>query len=284
MLLLGLGGAFVAYLTLHRIDPDANRLDLAKTALAVVAGSGAGAGLYVAYRRQRTAEANIMIAHTNSAREQSNSDRELDKLFTERYGRAVEQLGHDNPAIRLGGVTALARIAQDSSRDQDTCLKLLCTYVRMSSVRYPEDDLAEREVRSTALGEIALQLRRNGTPRAWRRPRIDLRGTRIHDLDFSRCVIENAEFDGAVFTGKTRFNEAVFDGPVWFTGCVFEGPVRFKGAQFGSHAGFGGARFDPDTSFAGAVFNPSKPPVWPDDFPEPGDIHLGVPTGVRSER
>ncbi|WP_153342324.1 hypothetical protein [Nocardia aurantia] len=50
--------------------------------------------------------------------------------FTERYPKAVEQPGHQTAAIRIGGVTAPARIADDSQQDRSTCLTLLCTYLR----------------------------------------------------------------------------------------------------------------------------------------------------------
>lgn len=37
--------------------------------------------------------------------------------ITDRFGRAVDQLGSDQFTIRLGGVYALERIARDSPRD-----------------------------------------------------------------------------------------------------------------------------------------------------------------------
>ena len=88
--LLGLGtiGALAVYLLLIAFVPGASgtRLDAMKTALLVVAGSGAGAGLYVQYRKQQTDEAKSALDHANSRRDQ-------DKLFTERYTQAVAQLG-----------------------------------------------------------------------------------------------------------------------------------------------------------------------------------------------
>src|SRR5437762_5625162 len=39
--------------------------------------------------------------------------REQTKLFNERFGRAADQLGSDNPAVRLAGVYALAGLADD---------------------------------------------------------------------------------------------------------------------------------------------------------------------------
>lgn len=255
MLFVGAAGALLAYLVLHQVDPRAARLDVAKTALAVVAGSGAGAALYVSYRGQRNAEANTV--------------REQDKLFTERYTQAVAQLGHSSPAIRVGGVTALARIADDSERDRPTCLTLLCTYLRIPNAT--ESDSGEQEVRSTAQSELAERLRPTH-PGYWPDARIDLTGAQLHDLDFSNCVLGESLFDNAAFTGTTRFHQTTFGGNTWFTDARFGTKVRFKEAVFKRKVGFLGAEFPDDTKFDDATFNPDDVPLWPDGFGEPEGI------------
>ena len=108
LLLAGLAAAVVVYAVLVSAVPGmaGNRTDTMKTALLVIGGSGALAALYVSYRKQRTDEANHV--------------RDQDKLFTERYTAAVAQLGNEAAAVRLGGVYALARIADDSKQDRPT--------------------------------------------------------------------------------------------------------------------------------------------------------------------
>lgn len=49
---------------------------------------------------------------------------------TERYTKAVEQLGSDKLDVRLGGVYALERIAFDSKRDYPTAVEVLSAFVR----------------------------------------------------------------------------------------------------------------------------------------------------------
>lgn len=49
---------------------------------------------------------------------------------TERFTRAIEQLGHDNLDVRLGGIYALERIAADSPRDRSTIAEVLTAYIR----------------------------------------------------------------------------------------------------------------------------------------------------------
>jgi hypothetical protein len=164
----------------------------------VVAGSGAGAGLYVQYRKQQTGEVKSALDHANSRRDQ-------DKLFTERYTQAAAQLGNPAAAVRLAGVYALARIADDSGRDRPTCVKVLCAYLRMP---YDPDDPAkadEREVRTTAQAVLAERLHADH-PGFWAGAEIDLRGAHLIDFDLSRTTAAVLRADRATFSGHAWFD------------------------------------------------------------------------------
>lgn len=50
--------------------------------------------------------------------------------LTDRFGKAVEQLGSDKLDVRLGGIYALERLAKDSSRDDPTIMELLAAFTR----------------------------------------------------------------------------------------------------------------------------------------------------------
>jgi hypothetical protein len=50
--------------------------------------------------------------------------------ITERFSRAIDHLGKDELAIRLGGIYALERIARDSPRDQRQIVEILTAFVR----------------------------------------------------------------------------------------------------------------------------------------------------------
>jgi Pentapeptide repeats (8 copies) len=50
--------------------------------------------------------------------------------ITERFTKAIEQLGRDNLSIRLGGIYALERIARDSAKDHWPVMQVLTAYVR----------------------------------------------------------------------------------------------------------------------------------------------------------
>jgi len=50
--------------------------------------------------------------------------------LTDRYTKAIEQLGSDKPDVRLGGIYALERIAKDSAYDRATIAEVLTAFIR----------------------------------------------------------------------------------------------------------------------------------------------------------
>jgi hypothetical protein len=59
--------------------------------------------------------------------------RENPKLYSDRFTAAVARLGDPSPAVRLGGVHALAGLADDAPTAQlrQTCIDVLCAYLRL---------------------------------------------------------------------------------------------------------------------------------------------------------
>lgn len=53
--------------------------------------------------------------------------------ITDRFSRAVDQLGSDQFTIRLGGIYALERIARDSPRDYEPVMEVLTAFARQES-------------------------------------------------------------------------------------------------------------------------------------------------------
>ncbi|MFF3951521.1 pentapeptide repeat-containing protein [Streptomyces sp. NPDC001902] len=211
--------------------------DLVKLSFGVVAGAGALVALVVAYRRQRVDE--------------DGARREDTRLHTERFTTAVSQLGQESSAVRLGGVHALAGLADDApTRDlRQTCIDVLCAYLRMpytAEADLPPGDtnarhafLALREVRHTIIRIMTHHLRLpREHPHSWQG----------HDLDFTGVVFDGGDFSEAVFSGgKVRFRGAEFNGGmVDFSGAEFNGGmVDFGAAQFnGGMVDFGAAQFN----------------------------------------
>ncbi|KUH40786.1 hypothetical protein ATE80_00785 [Streptomyces kanasensis] len=273
--ILGAGCVFyslVVLLDFQEIDStaklDAKTLfDLVKLSFGVVAGAGALVALVVAYRRQRVDEAG---AH-----------REATRLHTERFSQAVDKLGSESPAVRLGGVHALAGLADDAPDHslRQTCIDVLCAYLQLPFTPDPGNDpahqeehhryLAFRNVRHTILRLIGDHYRRpQGTHRSWQGCDLDLTGVTIDcNTDFSRAVFSGGtvsfddvvfsggamSFDGAVFSGgKVSFRRTTFSGgKVSFRRAVFSGgTVSLVDATFSG----GTVSFDHTTFLSGKVF------------------------------
>ena len=62
--------------------------------------------------------------------------------MTDRYTKAIEQLGSDKLDVRIGGIYALERIARDSPRDHPTVMEVLSAFIRdHSHDPWPPPDL-----------------------------------------------------------------------------------------------------------------------------------------------
>ncbi len=53
------------------------------------------------------------------------------RRITELYTKAAEQLGSDKAPVRLAGLYALERLAQDNPAQRQTIVNVLCAYLRM---------------------------------------------------------------------------------------------------------------------------------------------------------
>ena len=244
------------------------RLDSLKTLLTVIGGLGAVVVLTVAYRKQRHGE---------------NAElREDTKLFTDRFGAAADQLGSDRAAVRLAGVYAMARLADDAedAGSRQMCIDVLCAYLRMpytpseddgrdstprrrprplrpgrrpdpaptpaTEIRNPRE---EREVRETAIRLITVHLRDDAA--------VSWRG---HDFDFTGAAFDRGDFSNVEFSGgRISFSRAKFSGGrVSFGGAEFSGgEVSFDGAEFsGGEVSFDDAEFSGgEVSFTRAEFS-----------------------------
>ena len=133
--------------------------------------------------------------------------------LTDRFNMAVEQLGSSEQTVRIGGVYALWRIANDSpERDQQPVWDILCAFVRQPPVQRYIDDFemmpGRRNDIQTIMNllssfDVAMQmanrnyvLRFDGADLS----EIDLRNFILVKASFIRSDLTNAKLDGANLT------------------------------------------------------------------------------------
>ncbi|GAA2986308.1 pentapeptide repeat-containing protein [Streptosporangium longisporum] len=108
------------------------RGEMLRTALAAGAGVGAAITLALAFRRQRHQELTTLITSHYAERTAEHTERDAtERRVTDLYTKAVEQLGHAKAAVRLGGLYALERLAQDNPGHRQTIVNVICAYLRM---------------------------------------------------------------------------------------------------------------------------------------------------------
>jgi hypothetical protein len=97
--------------------------DLMQALGLIMAGLAGAGGIYFTWRNLRTTQANLRLTEQEQ--------------ITERFTQAIDQLGATDEEgnkrleVRLGGIYALERIANDSpERDYSTIMEVLTTYVR----------------------------------------------------------------------------------------------------------------------------------------------------------
>lgn len=94
-----------------------------KTLAYILGGILAIIGIYMAHRRIKALERQVQLGQEQLQVAQEGQ-------ITERFTLAIEQLGSDRMEVRLGGIYALERIANDSDRDYGAIIETLTAYVR----------------------------------------------------------------------------------------------------------------------------------------------------------
>ena len=125
---------------------------------------------------------------------------------TDRYTKAIEQLGSDKLDVRIGGIYALERIAHDSVRDHSTVMEVLTAFIREHSHEPwpPPDDPASRDrgrsTRPDVRAALTAVLRRNAERDI--RP-IDLAGANLAHTNLGHAALDGANL---AFANLTRAN------------------------------------------------------------------------------
>lgn len=155
LLLAYLRGGVTSFWPLRLSNKKLTSSDIYDLTRSTIAAAALAAGVFAAvyaYRKQRVEEA---------ASRRADSEH-----LSTRYQNAADQLGDDKAAVRLAGVYALTRLADEWPEQRQTCIDVLCSYYRMYS---EGQELApgEREVRETILSSITVHLDYDGAD-SWR--------------------------------------------------------------------------------------------------------------------
>jgi Pentapeptide repeats (8 copies) len=137
---------------------------------------------------------------------------------TDRFTRAIEQLGAEKLDVRIGGIYALERIARDSSRDHPVVMEVLAAFVRERSherwepTRPPDWGGPEPGPRPDVLAAVTVIGRRDVSRD---RDQIDLAGANLSRaqlpaIGLARCNLNHSNLTGAnMYRANLRQTEFV---------------------------------------------------------------------------
>jgi uncharacterized protein YjbI with pentapeptide repeats len=120
---------------------------------------------------------------------------------TDRYAKAIEQLGSEKLEVRVGGIYALERIASDSVRDGQTVIDVLAAFIteqsRTARQSPGDNDESLRSTPSDLQAAITVIGRRDIKRE---RRRLNLYGADLTHADLGRINLANASLGGAKLT------------------------------------------------------------------------------------
>ena len=208
-----------------------------------------------------------------------------------RYTTAIEQLSSDKASIRLGGVYALAGLADEWLTDEETLLTkkerhkegqaiitTLCSYIRSSfnlaskaevltkdeapgnyeggDQQFIKDQARLREeqkMRQTILSEIKNRIDTT-IQRKDTQQKFPENSWSNFDYDFSHAhLFYPINFIDSYFGASSKFSGVTFSKNADFSGAKFTKGADFSGAKFTGFAGFFGTEFTKNAGFSGSA-------------------------------
>jgi pentapeptide repeat protein len=177
----------------------------------ILGGFGLLVGLYLTYRNVKVSE---------------------EGKLTDRFSKAVELLGSEKLDVRLGGIYALERIAQDSQKDHWTVMEVLTAFVREHSqqerersIRWITDDDGEHAYQDPEQPEISIAVdvqaavavigRRKWAEQEKPHQRIDLRRSFLKRAYLSGANLRRALLSNTDLTKANLMSADLTEASLW---------------------------------------------------------------------
>ena len=190
--------------------------------------------------------------------------------FTDRFTKAIDQLGDDKLDVRLGGIYALERIAKDSRNDHPQVMEVLTAYIREHSPWPDPNGLTPSRISTDIQAAIDVIGRRTLAHDNQSR-QLDLRATNLRgvhmvgpDAHFERVGSSDANLENAYLLDagldEAAFLEANLEG-AYMVGARLRKAMFFKANLEGANLEL--AHLD-GADLRGANWDEST--RWPDGF------------------
>ena len=156
---------------------------------------------------------------------------ESDSL-SRRYLDAAVQIGHVKAAVRLAGVVAMARLADEWTEQRQTCIDVLCAYLKMpSDYETIQESEGEKQVRVAILRLIGTHLDADAELN-WCDANFDFSYAELPTLIWTRPTFHaRPDFSHARFAGPVSIGQPRFEQGVSFVHAAFDSSLQIRNAR-----------------------------------------------------
>ena len=182
---------------------------------------------------ERTAEVNEKIGGAADEVLREVGRRALADALAKRYQEAASQLGQDTAAVRLAGVYAMARLADDWPEQRQTCIDVLCAYLRMPSHQETAQGVeeVEKQVRIAILRVIGDHLDAERSIN-WCDCDFDFSYAELSGINWSEPTFKKQpDFSNTHFTEFVAMSKPQFLNGVDFLFAKFRGLLQIQNAH-----------------------------------------------------
>ncbi|OCQ97131.1 hypothetical protein BCD64_16245 [Nostoc sp. MBR 210] len=211
--ILVLAAVFLAFVNIEGLTTE-QRLDYGTKAITTTGTIFAGIAVFInafyAAKRAEAMDKSAMAANESAKAALKNAEAAQDKQITERFAKAIEQLGSEKIEVRLGAIYTLERIAKDSAKDHWTIMEILTAFVRENSPRKLEEENAENtqetpKIRTDIQAALTVIGRRN-CDNEQENQRLDLSNIDIRGADLGGANLQKTLLSGANLYGANFFH------------------------------------------------------------------------------
>lgn len=137
---------FLAFVNVEGLSTE-QRLDYGIKSLTTTGTIFVGIAVFInafyAAKRAEAMDKSAEAANESAKAALQNAKAAQDKQITERFAKAIEQLGNEKIETRLGAIYTLERIAKDSKDDHWTIMEVLTAFVRENAPLKKDEEKAD---------------------------------------------------------------------------------------------------------------------------------------------
>ncbi|MBX3313053.1 MAG: pentapeptide repeat-containing protein [Actinobacteria bacterium] len=149
-----------------------------------------------------------------------------------RFQDAAKMMAESDAMARLGGIEAMAQLADEWPAERQRCIDMLCAHVRHAvadDAEGPKPVDHHEDTRRRVLDLIRASVADKARP-SWQGHHFDLRGTCLHTFDLSHLKVSSVTFD---FRGSTFVHSKDGEKQVDLTGStLLDVELRFDEVTF----------------------------------------------------